>query len=98
MSKFKLTKEMMDINQDTIIKSGVCPNSPKGLFMTRENLGKELRWILLIEFHRWKVYTFWNEEGTSDKYVLNHGDKVHEKSFLKNILDFDDEVWELYRH
>ena len=99
MNRFKLTKEMLDdeSTRGQVIASGISPNSPEGLFMTNDNYGKTLRWVLKKGwgYSDWAVYCHWTEH--SEEWVRDNGDKVTSRQNLQNIIEFDDECWSKYR-
>ena len=94
--KFELTMNILrGVIPLTILATGTADDNPDGLNMT--NSGKKLRWILKLgQVGDWCVYVFW--ENYSIDYVSKHGDKVMSKNNLKNIIEFNDDVWNKYRN
>jgi hypothetical protein len=77
-----------------IFASGVLPNSPEGLFMTRD--GGELRWVAKKGWgNDWAVYCHWSYH--SEQYVAEHGDKVLTPEYIQRCVPCSDEVMSRYR-
>jgi hypothetical protein len=92
----ELTIEQFDkIPRDEIFASGVLPNSPEGLFMTRG--GGELRRIAKKGGgYDWAVYCHWADWTESE--IASNGDKVHNEENIKRCVPCTDEVFKLYRY
>lgn len=91
-----LTKEMIEnAEPESIIFQGETTDDENGLNMTRS--GQPLRFIIFRGgIADWCIYTH-----TIDKpwfWIRDHGDKPHTREFIANVVEFDDEVWKMYRH
>lgn len=53
-----LTLEMLKaMKPHTVFATGITDNSPDGIFMTNENIGKKLMWVAKRgEIHDWAIY------------------------------------------
>jgi hypothetical protein len=93
-----LSKDQFDLIPDgEVFDSGVLPNSPKGLYMTSNNLGKELRWVAKKgDGYDWAIYCFWAEKPV--EWVVKFGDKVTNGVDIRKCVPCDDEVFKLYRY
>ncbi len=75
------------------IGTGVLPNSPEGLFMTRA--GGELRWVAVKGYgNDWAIYCHWSK--FNEEYVRNSGDKLISKENILKCVPCSDEVLDLY--
>lgn len=92
----KLTKEMIEnAPLRSIIFEGITTDDAEGLNMTMS--GKKLRYVVVRGgFTDWCVYTHFAFHDA--EWIRRHGDKPHGKGNINHIIDFDDEVWEIYRH
>lgn len=92
-----LTKEIFDqLPKGEVFASGVLPNSSEGLFMTNDNLGKELRWVAKKSHgDDWAIYCQWADKSV--QWVADNGDKVYDERNIKRCVPCDNEVFELYR-
>lgn len=93
--KEKLTLEQFKkISPGDIIEKGILPNSPEGIFMTRD--GGNLKWIAIKGYgNDWTIYCHWDYQ--SDEYVKSNGDKIHTETYIKRCVPCDDDVFDLYR-
>jgi len=74
--------------------TGVLPNSPTGIFMTRD--GGDLRWVAVKGYaHDWAVYCHWAYH--SEDFVASSGDKVLTPEYVKRCVPCTEEVMERYR-
>jgi len=94
--KAKITKAMIeDAEPESIIVRGETIDNEDGLNMSRS--GQKLRYIIFRGgIADWCIYAH-----TADKsweWIRKHGDKPHTKEFIANVVEFDDEVWKMYRH
>lgn len=92
----KLTKETIEqARPNSIIHIGETIDDPNGLFMTGS--GELLKFIIFRgDIADWCVYTHFID--SSIEYIRKSGDKPHQREHISNIVEFDDEVWEMYRH
>jgi hypothetical protein len=78
-----------------IFARGELPNSPDGIFMTRD--GGILKWIAVKGFgDDWTIYCHWNFQ--TDDYIKKHGDKIILEPNIKKCVDCDDKVFRKYRY
>ena len=94
--KYKLTKKKIeDAKPNSIMYDGITTDDPNGLNMT--NSGRILRFIVYRGgIADWCIYTHLAEMPL--EYIRDHGDKPHSREFIENEVEFDDKVWEMYRH
>ena len=79
---------------DEVFATGVLPNSPNGIFMTRD--GGQLRWVAKKgRINDWAVYSHW--ACKSEQFVKESGDKIMTKQYIQNCVPCADEVMQLYR-
>ena len=90
----ELTKNKFDqIEHGQIFAEGVLPNSPEGIFMTRD--GGKLRWITKKGYgNDWAIYCHW--DYNSIEWIEKHGDKIHNESHIKLCIPCTNEVFKLY--
>ena len=87
-------KEFIDLEPGKMFDTGILPNSPEGIFMTRD--GGTLRWVAVKGYgNDWAVYCHW--ERNSVEYVKQSGDKLHFENNIKKCVSCDDEMFKLYR-
>ena len=78
-----------------VFATGVLPNSPEGLFMTRN--GGTLRWVAKKGWgYDWAIYCHWADK--SPEWVRDHGDKVTNEAHIKRCVECDDETFKIYRY
>lgn len=93
-----LTLEMLKaMKPHTVFATGITDNSPDGIFMTNENIGKKLMWVAKRgEIHDWAIYIHWAEKG--EEYVRDYGDKVTSPSNIKKLVPCDEKSFSMYRY
>lgn len=80
---------------DFIFATGVTVNSPEGIYMTNNNVGKELRWVATTGYGGdWMIYTYWHPTPIS--YVTDYGEKVMNKENVKKLVNCDTDSLSLY--
>ena len=91
-----LTKDKFDkLIAGQVFATGVLPNSPDGIFMTRD--GGELRWVAKKGLgYDWAIYCYWANK--SPEWIRDYGDKVHTEEYIKRCVPCTDEVFNIYRH
>jgi len=88
-------EELKNMKPDTIFCSGVIENSSLGIFMTRD--GGMLRWIAIRGYKwDWAIYLGW--EYRSKEWLMDHGDKVHDKKVIRRLIPCSDEAFKMYRY
>jgi len=92
----ELTKEMIkNADPRSIIFRGETTNDGNGLNMT--GTGEPLRFVVYRGgIPDWCVYTQKAFQGWG--FIRDCGDKVHTREYIENIVEFNDEVWKMYRH
>ena len=94
MKKITL-EEFNQVPNGTVFATGVLPNSPEGLFMTRD--GGNLKWIAKKgHANDWAIYCHWSYRD--EEWILKHGDKIHNKEHVKLCVPCSNEVFNSYRH
>ena len=90
-----LTKKEFDkLTPGEIFATGVQPNSPEGLFMTRD--GGNLRWVATKGYgNDWACYCQYELMAVED--VKKYGDKLHNEQHIKLCVPCEEEVFKLYR-
>jgi hypothetical protein len=90
-----LTKEQFDkIPLGEVFATGVLPNSPAGIFMTRD--GGELRWVAKKGWgYDWAVYCHWSDK--TPEWIRDHGDKIYDETYIRRCVPCDDDVYKIYR-
>ncbi len=77
-----------------IFATGVQPNSPDGIFMTRD--GGNLRWVAVKGYgNDWTIYCHW--EHSSVDYIKTSGDKLQNKEHINLCVPCEESVMNLYR-
>jgi hypothetical protein len=78
-----------------VFASGVLPNSPDGIFMTRD--GGNLRWVAKKGvINDWSIYCYW--EDKSINWITINGDKLYSEQYIKKCINCSEEVLKLYRY
>ncbi|HXS59740.1 MAG TPA: hypothetical protein VN703_02890 [Candidatus Sulfopaludibacter sp.] len=81
----------------TVFATGVIENSPDGVYMTNDNLGKKLRWVAKRgRIHDWAIYIHWAEK--EEDWIRDYGDKVTSPSNIKKLIPCDDAAFSMYRY
>jgi len=102
--RYKLTKEgLRKASPNSIMFLGEVVDGPGGINMW--DTGKKLLWVVVKgAVVDWAVYVYYKYPNYPDsssipsyEKVRDFGNKVHGRHFIEKVLDFDDEVWELYR-
>lgn len=98
-----LTKEMLQaMPEKTIFATGIISNSPEGVYMTDEHLGRNLRWVAKRgEIHDWTIYMDWEVNTLSKAQQINNcalfGDKLTSIPNIRKLVPCDDVALSLYR-
>jgi len=88
-------KEFNDLKSGETFATGVLPNSPEGLFMTRN--GGELRWVGIKGYaNDWSIYCHWVDNSV--EWIKRHGDKVINEHHIKKCVPCDELVFKKYRY
>jgi len=79
-----------------VFAMGVIPNSPEGLYMTNDNLGRLLRWVA-VKGHGddWAIYAHWTDRSLD--YICRYGEKVQNPKKIQYLLPCSPEVVAKYR-
>ena len=87
--------EFNGLEHGRMFDTGILPNSPEGIFMTRD--GGYLRWVATKGYgNDWAVYCHWDDN--SPHWIKQHGDKLHNKEHINKCVSCDDEMFKLYRY
>ena len=91
-----ITKQEFDkLTSGEVFATGIQPNSPEGIFMTRD--GGNLRWVAVKGFaNDWTCYCHW--EDKSFEWIKQHGDKLHNENHIQLCVPCEDEVLKRYRY
>lgn len=91
-----LTKKEFDkLASGEVFATGIQPNSPEGIFMTRG--GGNLRWVAVKGYgNDWTIYCHW--ESNSVEYIKQSGDKLFNEKHIELCVPCDKEVLNLYRY
>lgn len=75
-----------------VFAHGEVENSPKGIYMSSNNVGRKLIWAAERgNVHDWTIYIHWADSGLA--FVLSNGDKVGSKSNIEKLVPCDDEAF-----
>lgn len=90
-----ITKEEFDkLTPGEIFATGVQPNSPEGIFMTRD--GGNLRWVATKGYgNDWAIYCHW--DYNSIEYIKESGDKLQNPDHIKLCVPCEEDVLKKYR-
>ena len=87
-------KEFDNLSHNEVFATGVLPNSPEGLFMTRD--GGNLRWVAIKgNWTDWTIYCHWDYNTV--EWIKQSGDKLHNTGHIKLCVPCEEEVFNLYR-
>jgi len=90
-------KQLELLPSGTVFRVGVSINSPDDLYMTNENIGKELLWVAKRgKIHDWVIYVHWKEKG--EEFVTQMGNKLQNEELIQKLVPCDKEALALYRH
>lgn len=88
-------EEFNNLPKGEVFATGVLPNSPDGIFMTRD--GGELRWVAKNGFgDDWAIYC--HRSYHTVEWIRDHGDKVITEQYIKKCVPCEDEVYKKYRY
>lgn len=92
----KLTKETIEqALPNSIIYKGETTDDENGLNMTGS--GKVLKFVVCRGgIADWCIYTHFSDR--TFEQIAHLGDKPHSREQIANIVEFDNEVWTMYRH
>ena len=89
------TEKFNEVQAGEIFATGVLPNSPEGIFMTRD--GGNLKWVAKKGYaNDWAVYCHWDYQ--SEEWIEKHGDKLHNKAHIQLCVPCDKEMMNKYRY
>lgn len=90
----KTIEEFNELQAGEIFDIGVLPNSPEGIFMTRD--GGELKWVAVKGYgNDWAIYCHWSDHA--EDWIKQHGDKLHNEAHIQLCVPCDKEVMNRYR-
>jgi len=88
--------ELQSMKPHSVIATGTIANSPEGVYMTRNDEGRLLRWVAKRGgIHDWAIYVSWANH--SEDYVMEQGDKVYSEEHIKKLVPCSIEAYDLYR-
>lgn len=94
-----LTVETLEKIPQGVIAAGIAPNSPEGIFATRETGHEEPSLLLWVakrgRIHDWTIYYGPVEHGINE--ILEVGDKLYNKETIRRLVACTDEAFALYR-
>lgn len=91
-------KDLKEMSPDTIFASGETVDSPKGINMA--NTGQPIKWVAHRGgIHDWAIFTD-NPYSPQSSFemVARMGDKVHDESHIRKLVECDDAAFCLYNH
>lgn len=93
-----LTKKQLELlPPGTVFRVGVAINSSDDLYMTNDNIGKELLWVAKRgQIYDWAIYVHWKERG--QEFVTHMGNKLQNKELIQKLVPCDEEALALYRY
>lgn len=93
----EITKDVLEnMAPNTMFAHGVVENSPEGVFMTRSNMGRLLKWCAVRRgAPDWSVYVLWDDEHDYD-YVRTNGDTVTGMDNVKKLVNCTEEALKMY--
>ena len=88
-------KEFDQLTPGEVFQTGVLPNSPEGLFMTRA--GGSLRWVAVKGYSNdWCIYCHFDNHTV--EWIKARGDKLHNEQHIKLCVPCEPEVFQAYRY
>ena len=89
------TKDLYDLDPDTVFAKGEMEDSPDGLHMTGS--GQPLRWMAKTgAADDWCIYC--SHRDASDLHLLRLGQKVADKNNIRKCVPCTDDVLSRYRY
>ena len=89
-------EEFNELPKGTVFAIGELSNSPAGIYMTNNDVGKMLRWVAKKGLgNDWSVYCHWADKN--EDWIEKHGDKVTFMDNVRKCVQCDDDVLKLYR-
>lgn len=89
--------DLKNMEPETVFASGEVPNSPQGIYMTNNDIGRKLLWAAKRGgIHDWCIYIHWSDMGMD--FVLRSGDKVMDEKNIKKLVPCDNEAFKMYRY
>ena len=80
---------------NTVFATGMIENSPEGFFVTRENIGKLIRWVAVRRgYWDWSIYYHW--DTWSIEQIKSNGDTICNKEIIKRLVPCNDEAFKMY--
>lgn len=88
--------ELLKTEADSVLKTGICKNSPDDIFMTRDRIGESLTYVVKTGYAGdWAIYIYWS--GKPNWWIAENGDKIVNKENIQKLFPCDDEVMKRYR-
>jgi len=95
-----LTIEMLDqFDPGTVMFTGVALNAPKAIYLESapKYHNKELLWVAKRGgINDWAIYIHWKCKGL--EYVLEQGDKVMNKEYIRLLVPCTNKAFANYRY
>lgn len=80
-----------------VFARGEVVNSPEGVYMTVEHIGRKLKWIAQRGgMWDWTIYIGWADRSWDE--ILSNGDKVINPDNIKKMVPADEWAMKLYRY
>lgn len=84
-----------DAPPNSIMFTGLAMDTPEGLHMSGS--GNPLKFVVFRGgIADWCIYCGLASKPTQQ--IRYFGNKPHGRKIISNVVEFDDEVWEMYRH
>lgn len=96
MEKELTLQDLIDMPPSTVFATGLCKNSPEDIYMTDENIGKEMRWVAKRgKIHDWAIYIDWSFR--TQEQVEDFGNKIYDSKNIRKLVNCTDEALQMYR-
>jgi len=83
--------KLKDMIPNTIFKRGVIEDNPEGISPN------SFSWVAVRGgIHDWAIYS--TRGDVHYDWIKRHGDKVYDKSLIKQLVPCDDEAFKMYRY
>jgi len=91
-------EQFNEFEPDAIIAQGITQNNSNGLFMTNDNIDRDIRYVALKGHNNdWCIYCHWANTSTYQS-VCEVGDKVTSEQNIMNVVPCEKEVLKRYRY
>lgn len=89
-------EQLKQMPEGTVFATGVVENSPDGIYMTNNDVGRKLVWVAKRGgIEDWAIYIHWANNGV--EYATHQGDKVMNKNNIQKLVPCTPEAFKMYR-